>query len=210
MEQTVPAGAPARQISFGLTALAGLLLAAALLPLALWLWPGAAPGEGSPAVVFARDMSYHHTQAVALALAISSRTTDPDLRTFATDIILTQQNQIGQMSGWLAVWGRPLSGDGAPMGGMGAMMGMASQEQLNALASLPVAEAEVSFLQLMIRHHQGGVFMAQDLLKQRVPPAVARLAQSIVKGQQNEIGLMRELLAKRGAQPPPDLQPMTH
>ncbi len=199
-----------RRIGLSIPALIGLLLLAALLPLALVLGLTRAPGEGSAEVTFARDMSYHHEQAVELALIIRDRSPEEAMHTLATDIILTQQAQIGQMSGWLAAWGRPLAGEAAPMQGMGLMMGMAAQGEVNALRMLPLAEAEVSFLQLMLRHHQGGVFMAEDLLKAGGRPEVIRMAQSIVAAQQNEIGLMREMLALRGAQPLPDLQRMSH
>lgn len=209
MEKPLTPAGPGR-VSLSVPALAGLLLLAALLPLAAALWLTRPPGEGSPDVRFARDMSYHHQQAVDMALIIRDRTADPDLRIFATDIAFTQQAQIGQMSGWLAAWGRPLAGADAPMDGMGLMMGMASQDELNALRDLPAAEAEVKFLQLMTRHHQGGVFMAEDLLEAGARPEVERLAQAIVAGQQNEIALMREMLAIRGAQPLPDLQRMDH
>jgi uncharacterized protein (DUF305 family) len=208
MEQPLAAAAP-RRLSLW-AALAGLLVLAVLLSLAAALWLARPPDEGSPDVAFARDMSYHHQQAVEMALIIRDRTGDPDLRAFATDIVLTQQSQIGQMSGWLEVWGRPLAGEAAPMGGMGLMMGMAAQSDLNALRDLPLAEAEVRFLQLMTLHHQGGVFMAEDLLEARARPVVQRLAQAIVAGQQNEIGLMREMLAARGALPLPALQHMDH
>lgn len=56
-------------------------------------------------------MSDHHAQAVEMALLARDRTNDEELRRFALDIILTQQAQIGQMQGWLAVWERPLAGN---------------------------------------------------------------------------------------------------
>lgn len=189
-----------------LAAALGLALLAALGA----LWAGREPGEASAETRFVRDMSAHHEQAVEMALAIRDRTADPNLRAFATDIILGQQSQIGRMAGWLEQWGLPYAGAEAPMGGMGQMMGMARQEDVNALSTLPVPAAEVHFLQLMTTHHQGALLMAKDVLAARPRPEVARLAEGIVRGQEAEIGLMRELLALRGAAPPPALQPMEH
>jgi uncharacterized protein (DUF305 family) len=184
------------------------LLVAALLIGAAAAWvAGWSPQEGSADVRFARDMAAHHAQAVELAQIVRERSQDAELRQFALDIILTQQAQIGQMQGWLAVWGRPLSGLEAPMSGMGEMMGMATPEQVASLHTLPVEEAEVTFLQLMIRHHQGGVMMAEDTLKQTRQPPVIRLATAIVAGQQSEIDTMRQFLTQRGAPLPPDLAP---
>lgn len=88
------------------------------------------------------------------------------------------------------------------------MMGMASREQVDELQTLPVAEAEVAFLQLMIRHHQGGVMMAQEALRQTVRPEVVRLAEAIANGQQSEIEYMQGLLKQRGAAIPDPLEPM--
>jgi len=181
-----------------LIALGALLLGL----LAGWLLFGRAPAEGSAEVTFARDMSRHHDQAVEMATLIRDRTTDEQLRQFALDIVLTQQAQSGMMQGWLGLWDRPLS-RGAPMVGHDQMMGMATEDEINQLKVLPVEQAEEHFLRLMIRHHAGGVAMAQEALQNARHPEVLRLAESIVEGQQSEITYMQELLAKRGAAPEP-------
>jgi uncharacterized protein (DUF305 family) len=173
-----------------------------------WLGGSRLPAEDGPEARFARDMSAHHDQAVEMAFIIRDRTADEELRTFTLDIILTQQAQSGQMQGWLAAWGHPLGGSGPPMGGQGEMMGMATLQQIDELQSLPVAQAEVAFLQLMIRHHQGGVMMAEQALAQTRRPEVVRLAESIIDGQQGEITYMEQLLEQRGAAPMPPLAPM--
>jgi uncharacterized protein (DUF305 family) len=72
---------------------------------------------------------------------------------------------------------------------------------------LSIAEAEISFLQLMIRHHEGGVFMAQGILETR-QSVVKRLAESIVAAQSGEIEYMEGLLEKRGAERLEPLAPM--
>jgi uncharacterized protein (DUF305 family) len=63
----------------------------------------------------------------------------------------------------------------------------------------------VLFLQLMIRHHEGGVQMAEGLLKLSTRAEVVSMAQKIVQGQSGEIKLMTELLKQRGAQPYPSI-----
>lgn len=179
--------------------LALLLLALLSGALAFWVWNTRPPAENASEVTFARDMAAHHGQAVEMALIIRDRSTNDELRQFALDMMLTQQAQIGQMQGWLAAWGRPLSGERAPMNGQGEMMGMATQQQVKDLRTLPVAQAEILFLQLMIRHHQGGVAMARDIEGRTDRPEVARLATAIVQGQQSEITYMEQLLKQRGA-----------
>lgn len=163
-----------------------------------------APAEGSPEVNFSRDMATHHAQAVEMALIARDRSSDEELRRFALDIMLTQQAQIGQMQGWLAAWGRPLTGVQPTM----QMPGMATQQQINELVALPVAEMEASFLQLMIRHHQGGIMMAEDALRRTKRTEVVQLAQAIVNSQQSEIDYMQDLLKRRGVAAPMPTAPM--
>lgn len=183
--------------------LIGLLIIVALG--AAWLgyrlWQVSPPAEGSAEVTFARNMMAHHEQAVDMAFILHDRTNDAGLRQFTLDIILTQQAQIGQMYGWLSVWGLPITGLQPPMQGPMGRMGMASQEDVNALRTLPVAETETSFLKLMILHHQGGVMMAQEALASSLRPEVQRLATSIIESQQSEIDFMQQLLAERGVSP---------
>src|SRR5215475_11611621 len=69
--------------------------------------PRKPPGEASVDVGFARDMGIHHTQAVLISDLVYDRTLDPEIRNLAGDIAATQQAQIGEMRGWLDVWGRP-------------------------------------------------------------------------------------------------------
>jgi uncharacterized protein (DUF305 family) len=168
----------------------------------------ALPVEGSAEVVFARAMSAHHNQAVEMSLNVRDRSSDAELRIVALDIILTQQNQIGQMTGWLSVWGLPFSAPPAnsatpDMAGMNhgsgnmPMMGMATQKDVNALQTLPVADAENSFLTLMIVHHEGGVKMAQDVLAKTSRAEVLQLANAIVRSQQSEIETLKQMLARR-------------
>ncbi len=159
------------------------------------------PLEGSADVVFARDMIAHHTQAVDMALRVRDRSSDPELRILAFDMLSGQENQRGQMMAWLDVWNVSQNGDTAPMNGNGLMMGMATQAQVNAISSLPVQQAEIQFLQLMIRHHQGGIFMAQDVQNIASSPQVKRLAQAVINGQTSDIIAMTQMLTKRGAKP---------
>jgi len=98
-----------------------------------------------------------------MATIIRDRTTNEELRYFTLDMILTQQAQIGQMQGWLAVWQQPLAVAEPPMNGHGEHMGMATAEQIESLRTLPVEEAEERFFQLMVRHHQGALVMAEDV-----------------------------------------------
>ena len=162
-----------------------------------------APAEGSAEAGFARDMMVHHAQAVQMAEIVRDRTESQEIRTLAADIALTQQAQIGQMQGWLAVWGLPPTGTEPAMSWMGhptegRMPGMASPEQLNNLQKASPEETDTLFLQLMIPHHEAAVPMAEAALQDANRPEVDRLAGAIIASQQAEIELMKGLLQQRG------------
>lgn len=199
-----------------------LVLLALAITVGLWLGMRTVtlPREGSAEVGFARDMAAHHAQAVDMATLLRERSKDPELRTLALDIMLTQQAQIGQMQGWLGVWGQPNGGLAPAMAwaGMpttGLMPGMASAAELNRLRTLTGVAADGLFLQLMIAHHRAGVTMAQAILARTQRPEVRALAQAIVNAQQSEITYMQGLRQRKGLPPVPDMPdmspaPMTH
>lgn len=187
-------------------AAAVLALLALLVALALF-FTSREPGDSSAEAGFARDMAVHHAQAVEMAEIVRDKTRSEEIRTMAADMALTQQAQIGQMQGWLAVWGLPIAGTEPAMSWMGhptegRMPGMASPEEINRLRNAPPDEADKLFLQLMIPHHQAAVPMAEAILERTDRPEVERLASSIVASQKAEIEIMREMLESRGEEPP--------
>lgn len=182
-------------------------------------WLGArqatTPADRSPEVGFGRDMMQHHAQAVDMAMLLRDRSDDPELRQLALDILLTQQAQIGQIQGWLAVWGQPVASTEPAMTWMGRpttgpLPGMAGPADLNHLRDLRGREAEGLFLRLMIPHHRAGVAMARAVLERTQRPEVRALAHAIVAGQTSEIALMQELLRRKGFPSVPDTAPMRH
>jgi uncharacterized protein (DUF305 family) len=202
-QQNTATSQPRRQwlTTLSIVAIAAIILMAGF---TLWLLPRSdTPGDDSAEAGFARDMSMHHIQAVEMALIAQERTDDPEIRILATDIILTQQGQIGQMRGWLDAWGVPPNSSEPPMTWMGhpvegQMPGMASPDEIAQLRELPAPEMEELFLQLMIVHHQAGVDMAQAVLDRSDNSTVEFLAGRMVASQQKEIDVMNDLLERKG------------
>lgn len=183
-----------------------LLLAVALAGLFLGprlnLGADRGPAEGSTEVRFVREMLQHHAQAVDLSTRVRERDTAPAVRMLALDILLSQQEQIGQMHGWLTLWNRPWGGPGMSEEHARGM-GMATPQEAARLDTLPPAQAEVAFLQLMVRHHRGALAMAEPALDTGVRPEVRALARQIVASQDAEIRTMTDMLRARGAAPLP-------
>lgn len=196
-------------------AIGAVLMAAAAL---LMFSTPVPPAEGSVEAGFARDMATHHAQAAEMAFVVRDASTDPHLRTLAYDIIVTQTAQRGVFMGWLQQWGLPQASTGPRMAwmamhhegsrtstiGAALMPGMASEAELERLRHATGQEAEVLFLQLMIRHHEGGVMMARAVLAQSRRTEVVTMARAIESTQTAEVALMTDMLTERGARPIPD------
>ncbi len=188
-------------------------LAALLVGVLGTLWVGharnAPPTDFGADAGFARDMQTHHAQAVEMAFLVRDRSKDDEVRTVAYDIITSQQQQAGQMYGWLVQWGLPQTGSRPPMawvggehaaahtGPDGSMPGMATPAQLAELKAATGVEAERIFLRLMIAHHTGGVAMAQAAVAQARTPEVRTLAGAIAAAQTSEIALLQQMLDAR-------------
>ena len=195
---------------FALVAVGALLVGAAVFVYQSIPRP---PENNSAEAGFLRDMSDHHAQGVEMSQILHDRTADEQLLTITTDIAMTQQGQIGTMLGWLDLWDLSPTGADPAMAWMdhpvtdGLMPGMATAEQVEQLSTLPVDHAEVLFMQLMIRHHQGGVAMAEAVLERSDQEEVTNLAQSIVRSQNSEIDAMNQMLQARGQAPITDPLP---
>ena len=213
-----PARSPLRAALLAVIAV-GLVLIGGGAAVALGLGRGEpAPTADSVEAGFARDMSRHHLQGVEMANLAPERSTDPEVRQLAFDIAETQQNQVGRMQGWLALWDLPPTG-GDTMAWMtsatghaghdtsamdrGPMPGMATEEELAQLRALSGTGFDVEFLRLMIRHHQGGFEMAQYAAEHAGVPAVAGLAGTIAETQTAEVTTMERMLTARGGTPLP-------
>lgn len=207
----VPAGRPRWLLVLlaAVTAVA-LLASGAALAVGTDLGGTRAPGDTSVDAGFARDMSTHHVQAAEMAQVVRDTGTDPTVRLMAFDIETQQLGEVGQMRGWLQTWGLSAESDqpemawstgGHQMAAGGLMPGMATTAELARLRALSGRALDVYFLQLMIRHHQGGLPMAQDAAAHSSTPYVRDLATKIAQAQQAEVVTMERMLRERGGQP---------
>ncbi|MET0811615.1 MAG: DUF305 domain-containing protein [Microbacterium sp.] len=176
------------------------------------------PSTTSADAGFARDMQVHHAQAIDMAMEIYRTTDDEELRILAYDIATSQAEQKGQMYDWLVKWG--LSQSGGPLmswmtssdgghdhGGsttgeapteeeLRVAMGMASPDELTALRDASGPAADCLFLELMIRHHQGAIPMADALLDLGTDPRARAVAEAMKNGQTAEIAAMESMQSR--------------
>lgn len=173
-------------------------------------------------VKFMQDMILHHAQAVEMAALVATRTNTQAVRDIAGRIDASQADEIEFMQGWLRERGEtaPEPGQGHAMAGMdhaahaghampdhaahAAMPGMATAEQMAALAAAEGPAFDQLFLQRMIAHHEGAVKMVADLFARSgsaYDPVLFRFANDVTNEQQAEINRMAALLRERSPDP---------
>jgi uncharacterized protein (DUF305 family) len=175
-----------------------------------------APGDDSPEAGFARDMTYHHSQAVRMSFLEYDRgdatsTTGATLHRMAYDMATSQQYQSGVMESWLADWGlesvsTPATMSWVPDGKSmlqsdGRMPGLASDDEMKRLEAANGKDADILFCQLMIRHHLGGLHMIRAILDLTDRAEVVELAENMQRSQQGEVDQLRLLLKDLGGDP---------
>ncbi len=180
----------------------------------------APPPPAAPSAVdvgFAQFMRGHHDQAIVMTeILLQDRSSK--LAGLASAMQAAQLIEIGQMKGWLLLWDKPLLPATDSMDWMllgrtppdealnryliacrnspGGMPGLATVEELQRLRTLRGEERDLLFLQLMVRHHQGGLPMAQFAAYNAQTPAVRTLAAQMVVEQTQEMATMA-LMARR-------------
>lgn len=164
---------------------------------------------------FCQDMTVHHNQALQMATFALVNSQDQEIKRLALQILTSQATEKGLMSGWLILWEAPELPSGPHMAWMGQldhqsmghhsssglMPGMASMAEMTELGRLRGRDFDILFLQLMIRHHGGGIEMATAAADQAATPAVRGLALEMARVQTQENGIMLAKLKDLGAAP---------
>ncbi|AOL93081.1 DUF305 domain-containing protein [Porphyrobacter sp. LM 6] len=158
-------------------------------------------------VAFMQHMIVHHQQALDMAVLVKDRTNAEQIIAVAGRIEASQADEIAFMKGWLKERGEPvedpmMKGHGEHLHHM--MQGMASPEDMKALADAKGIDFDRQFLTLMIAHHQGAVEMVQKLFREEgtaSDPVMFRFVADIENEQNGEIKRMDKVLAKLSEDP---------
>jgi len=167
-------------------------------------------------VKFMQDMILHHAQAVEMANLVADRTNTQSVTDIAGRINASQADEITFMQGWLTERGETAPNPADPHaahtnaaaynaanhgtmdhGAHAGMPGMATAEQMSALAAANGEAFDRLFLERMIAHHEGAVKMVADLFARpgsAYDPVLFRFANDVTNEQQAEINRMSALL----------------
>ena len=212
-----------RRFAFSLTAFAISLMGVAQASDAPIVLPGA-PGQDareltaeeavqitdtrfSPDDVrFMQNMIPHHHQAVLMSALVKDRTNHKDIVDIAGRIDASQSDEIKFMKGWLEERGQkapdPTAHDAMTMSH--TMAGMASKDQMTALAAASAVDFDRMFLELMIAHHEGAITMVDNLLDQpgsAYDPVLLDFVNGITAEQTSEIRQMNAMLSELSEDP---------
>jgi uncharacterized protein (DUF305 family) len=166
----------------------------------------------SPADVgFMQMMIPHHAQALEMADLVEARTNQPALLNIAGRIKASQSDEIDFMEGWLTDRGESPMAHAHHMMSMHHKMemGMATDDQMAALAAAESVDFDRQFLTLMIRHHEGAVDMVEDLLDKpgsAYDPVLYEFVGDIKNDQAVEIDQMNGLLVSLSDDPRANLK----
>jgi uncharacterized protein (DUF305 family) len=146
-------------------------------------------------MAFVQAMIPHHQQAVDMATMAEEHATDQKVKDLAARIKGAQDPEIQKMTDMYEQWGEsmedmPGMDHGSGHGGASGP-GMMSDKEMQQLEKASGAAFDRMWVQLMIKHHQGAVDMAQDELDKGGNADAKALAQQILDTQQAEIKEMQ-------------------
>ena len=138
---------------------------------------------------FLDTMSAHHQSAMEMAKLVDERSAHDELKQMAKKMIEDQQKEIQQLQDWKKQW-YPNKGDAVnmKMPGMESMNGMS----MSKLAASKGEQFDAMFLDMMPKHHAGGIKMAKDALKKTRHPEIKQFSQKTIDSQTDEIAQMKK------------------
>ncbi|MEU5691734.1 DUF305 domain-containing protein [Actinosynnema sp. NPDC020468] len=154
-----------------------------------------APSEAD--LVYVASMIVHHRQALDMSALAPTRASDETVKGLAARIHDTQGPEIGAMEQWQRQFAENAPAHGhngkLPDADHGSMPGMASAEEMTALAAASGADFDRRFVRLMIAHHEGALTMAVDLLSKGTDVRVEEMANDVVASQSDEIARLKAI-----------------
>ena len=135
---------------------------------------------------FLQQMIQHHRSALEMAKLASDHTKRPELRELGDKIIAAQQQEIDQMTKWLADWYKT-----SPKEVANEAADKEMKPHMSMLSGKHDADFDKAFLDMMPKHHHAAVEMAEQAEKKSIHPELKEFAAKIAKDQQQEIKQMK-------------------
>jgi uncharacterized protein (DUF305 family) len=136
---------------------------------------------------FIEQMIPHHESAIAMAKLAQQKTSRPEIKSLADDIITSQSDEIIKMRYWYEQWyGVEVPKQNTANGMMSMMYDSSDIDTLR-----QAVDFDKVFLEEMIPHHQMAVMMANMLKSGTGRQDMKTLARDIISSQSKEIDMMQ-------------------
>ena len=136
---------------------------------------------------FLQQMIQHHRSALEMAKLASDHTKRPELRELGDKIIAAQQQEIDQMTKWLADWYKT-----SPKEVANEAADKEMKPHMSMLSGKHDADFDKAFLEMMPKHHHAAVEMAEQAEKKATHSELKEFAATLAKDQQREIHQLKE------------------
>jgi uncharacterized protein (DUF305 family) len=154
-----------------------------------------APPHVAADVHFMQGMIGHHAQALAMVAMVPTHAASERIQLFAKKVDLSQRDEIGFISRWLADHGETVPAIDAPIAH--PMPGMLTAVQMTQLDRARGTVFDSLFLTFMIQHHEGALTMVADLFAAPgagQAPDLFQFATDVDNDQRAEIDRMQQML----------------
>jgi uncharacterized protein (DUF305 family) len=141
-------------------------------------------------IMFAQMMIPHHEQAVSMSETALKKSKNQEILKLSKQIKSLQGTEISQFTYWLKATDSSMTMDHDMK-----MSGMLTKRELASLKTLNGTNFDRSFLELMIKHHQGAIKML-GLISDSDNAEAKALSKAIKSAQSQEISSMKLLLKK--------------
>jgi uncharacterized protein (DUF305 family) len=145
---------------------------------------------GMNEIMFAQMMIPHHEQAISMSETALKKSRNQAILKLSNQIKSLQGTEKSQLAYWLKATDSSMTMDHDMQ-----MSGMLTTKELASLKRLTGTQFDRTFLQLMIKHHQGAIEML-DLISDSRNAEAKALAKAIKSAQSKEITSMKLLLNK--------------
>jgi uncharacterized protein (DUF305 family) len=145
---------------------------------------------GMNEIMFAQMMIPHHEQAISMSETALKKSRNQAILKLSNQIKSLQGTEKSQLAYWLKATDSSMTMDHDMQ-----MSGMLTTKELASLKRLTGTQFDRTFLQLMIKHHQGALEML-DLISDSKNAEAKALAKAIKSAQSKEITSMKLLLKK--------------
>ena len=145
---------------------------------------------GMEEIMFAQMMIPHHEQAISMSETALKKSRSQEILKLSRQINRLQSSEVSQLTYWLTATDSSMTMDHDMK-----MSGMLTTKELTSLKRLTGPDFDRTFLQLMIKHHQGAIEMLGLISDSSNAEALA-LSKAIKSAQSKEISTMKQLLKK--------------